>query len=35
MAVIPTQTDMELIQLRNRNIKIKIELLNFQMQTVS
>lgn len=34
MAVIPTQTDMQLIQLRNRNLKVKVELLNFKMQTV-
>ena len=35
MAVTPTQTDYDLIQLKSRNSKVKIEVLNFDFQTVS
>ena len=34
MAVIPTQTDYELTQLKVRNNKIKVEVLNFNFQTI-
>lgn len=34
MAVIPTQTDYELAQLKVRNNKIKVEVLNYNFQTV-
>lgn len=34
MAVIPNQTDYELTQLKVRNSKIKVELLNFSLQTI-
>ena len=34
MAVIPTQTDYELAQLKVRNNKIKVEILNYNFQTV-
>lgn len=34
MAVRPTQSDYDLIQLRQRNIKIKIDVLNFDFETV-
>ena len=35
MAVIPTQTDYDLIQTRTRSSKIKIEVFNFNFQTIS
>lgn len=35
MAVTPTQTDYDLIQMKVRNIKIKVEVLNFNFQTVN
>lgn len=35
MAVTPTQTDYDLIQMKVRNSKIKIEVLNFNFQTVN
>mgnify|MGYP004672222523 FL=1 len=35
MAVIPTQTDYELIQLRTKNVRLKIDVLNFNFQTVN
>ena len=34
MAVIPTQTDYELSQLKVRNNKLKVEVLNFNFQTI-
>lgn len=34
MAVIPTQTDYELSQLKIRNNKLKVEVLNFNLQTI-
>ena len=35
MAVTPTQTDYDLVQMNTRNAKIKVELLNFNFQTIS
>lgn len=35
MAVIPTQTDYDLVQMKTRNLKVKVEVLNFKFQTVS
>lgn len=35
MAVTPTQTDYDLIQLKSRNSRVKIEVLNFDFQTIS
>ncbi len=35
MAVIPTQTDYDLIQLKSRNMKIKVDVLNFDFQTIN
>ena len=35
MAVTPTQTDYDLIQMKVRNTKIKVEVLNFNFQTVN
>lgn len=35
MAVTPTNEDYQLIQMRTRNSKIKVELLNFNFQTIS
>lgn len=35
MAVIPTQTDYDLMQMKVRNTKIKIDVLNFNFQTVN
>ena len=35
MAVTPTQTDYDLVQMNTRNTKIKVELLNFNFQTIS
>lgn len=35
MAVIPTQTDYDLVQMKVRNSKIKIEVLNFKFQTIN
>lgn len=35
MAVIPTQTDIELMQLRNKKIRAKVDVLNFNFQTVN
>lgn len=35
MAVTPTQTDYDLVQMNTRNAKIKVELLNFNFQTIN
>lgn len=35
MAVIPTQTDYDLVQIKVRNAKIKVEVLNFDFQTIN
>lgn len=35
MAVTPTQTDYDLVQMNARNTKIKVELLNFDFQTIN
>lgn len=35
MAVIPTQTDYELAQLRTKSVKIKVDILNFNFQTIN
>lgn len=35
MAVIPTQTDYDLIQMKTRSTRIKVEVLNFNFQTVN
>lgn len=35
MAIAPTKTDYDLIQLRTRNVKVKVSVLNFNFQTVS
>lgn len=35
MAVIPTQTDYELIQMNTRNTRVKIDVLNFNFQTIN
>ena len=35
MAVAPTQTDYDLVQMNTRNTKIKVELLNFNFQTIN
>ena len=35
MAIAPTRTDYDLIQLRTRNVKVKVSVLNFNFQTVS
>ena len=35
MAIAPTQTDYDLIQLKNRNTRVKVEVLNFKFQTIS
>lgn len=35
MAVVPTQTDYELAQLKNKDVRIKVDVLNFQFQTVN
>ena len=35
MAVTPTQTDYDLVQLKSRNSRVKIEVLNFDFQTIS
>ena len=34
MAVTPTQTDYDLVQMNSRNSKIKVEVLNFDFQTI-
>ena len=34
MPVTPTQTDYEMAQLPTRNLKIKVDVLNFRFQTV-
>ena len=34
MPVIPTQTDYEMAQLPTRNLKIKVDVLNFKFQTI-
>lgn len=35
MAVIPTQTDYDLVQLKTRNTRIKVDILNFNFQTIN
>lgn len=35
MAVIPTQTDYDLIQMKTRSTRIKVEVLNFNFQTIN
>ena len=35
MAVVPTQTDYDLAQEKVRNVKMKVDLLNFQLQTIN
>lgn len=35
MAVIPTQTDYDLVQMKVRNTRIKVDILNFNFQTVN
>ena len=35
MAVIPTQTDYDLVQMKVRNTRIKVDVLNFNFQTVN
>lgn len=35
MAVIPTQTDYELAQLKNKDVRVKVDILNFQFQTIN
>lgn len=35
MAVIPTQTDYDLVQMKVRNLRVKVDVLNFNFQTVN
>lgn len=35
MAVIPTQTDYDLVQMKVRNLRIKVDVLNFNFQTIN
>lgn len=35
MAVNPTQTDYDLVQMKVRNIRVKVDILNFNFQTIN
>lgn len=35
MAVNPTQTDYDLVQMKVRNIRVKVDVLNFNFQTIN